>query len=160
MLLDAQEHFRIVVSRSVGLLLPRQRNNHSRILLARRGQMVTSMFSRDLDARPLAPQVDSRRRLDHFVDVSAAHARRTLQKIEMPIGMRLDEFGVGYSSHQSQRRNQFAMTSRKLASSSLPRGTVNVVNTPPPCATFMGGLPYLLTLAKTTSFSETTESTW
>ena len=56
MLLDPQEYFRIVVSRCIGILLPRQRKYHSRILFVHRRKLVNSIPTRDLDAGPLSPQ--------------------------------------------------------------------------------------------------------
>src|ERR1022692_4566967 len=99
MLLDPQENLRIVVSRGVRILLPRQRKNHSRILLPHRRKPVTSISSSNLYSGPLPPQVDSCGSLDHLIDVSAAHPRRTLQKVEMPIGMCLDEFRVRHTPY-------------------------------------------------------------
>src|SRR3984885_2974727 len=106
MFLNPQEHFRIVVPRSIRILLPRQRQYHSRILLAYRRKLIRSISSRDLDEGPLPPQVDSSSGLDHLIDVSASDARRTLQKIEMPVGMRLNEFRMRHAAHQPQSRNQ------------------------------------------------------
>src|ERR1051326_240360 len=88
MFLDAQEDFRIVISRSVRLLLPRQRENHSRVLLTQCGQLVTPVAAGNFDARPLAPQIKTGRGLDHLADVGSADARGAFQKIELASGMR------------------------------------------------------------------------
>src|SRR6266851_50431 len=109
MLLDSQEHFRIVVPRSIWILLPRQREDHSGILLAQRRKPITPVAARNLDPRPLPPQVETGGSLDHLVDVSATHARRALKEIEVSVGMCANEFGMGDAAHQSQRRYQIAI---------------------------------------------------
>ncbi len=156
---DPQKYLGIVVRRSVRIFLPRQRKNDARVFLAHRRKSVGAISPGDFNARPLPPKINARSGLHHLIDISSAYSCRAFQKIKLAVFIRLNKLRVRHASHQSQRRNQLAIISRSPASASLPRGTVYVVKTPPPWATFMGGLPYLLTLAKTTSFSETTEST-
>src|SRR5579863_5156007 len=103
MFLDSQENFRVVISRSIWFILPRQRKNHSGILCVHRRKLVTSIASSYFDARPLPPQIDPGRCLDHLVNVSAAHARGAFEKIEMSVRMRSDEFSMGHAAHQTQR---------------------------------------------------------
>ena len=160
MSLDSQGDFRIVVGGRVRIVLPRQGKNHARIFFADWRQFVAAVAAGDFDAGPLSPEIDSGRGFDHLVDVGAADARGALQKIKMPVGVGVDKFRMRDAAHQAQRGDQVAIDGAQGCSRPhFPAATVNVVKIPPPCATFIGGLPYLLTLAKTTSFSDTTEST-
>ena len=99
--LDAQVHFRVVVGRGVGIVLPRERKNHAGIFFPHWWQCVAAIAAGDFDARPLAPEIDSGRGFDHFVDVGSADARGTFEKIEVAVGMCLDKLRVRDSAHQA-----------------------------------------------------------
>ena len=101
MLLNAQEDFRIVVRRGVRIVLPRQGKNHAGIFFAHWRQLVGAIAAGNLNARPLAPEIDSGGGLDHLIDVGPADARGAFEKIEVPVGVCPNEFRVRDSPHQS-----------------------------------------------------------
>src|SRR5579862_2069050 len=94
MLLDAERNLRIVISRSIRILLPSQRKNHSGIFFPHSRKLITPALARDFDARPLTPKVQPGRSFNHLVDVSSTHARRAFKKIKTSIFMSLDELRV------------------------------------------------------------------
>ena len=65
-------------------------------------------LARYLDARPLAPEIDAGRGLDHFGDVRAADARRRLKKVEATVAA-LYELGVRDAARESERADEFAV---------------------------------------------------
>src|ERR1035438_1345649 len=109
MLFDPQVHFWIVIGCGVRLLLPSKGKNHAGILFPHRRQSVGAISAGDFDARPLSPQIDSGCSLDHLVNVSAADARSTFEKIEMTVGVGMDELRMRDAADQSQGSDQVAV---------------------------------------------------
>ena len=67
-----------------------------------------AVLARDLDARPLAPEVDAARGLDRLGDVGAADARRRLEEVEAAVAA-LDELGVRDAADEPERADQLVV---------------------------------------------------
>src|SRR5271163_978252 len=109
MAFDTKVDFGVVVGGGVGIVLAGEGKNYAGILFADRGQLITAVAAGDFDAGPLAPQINSRCRFDHFVDVGSADASGTLKKIKMTVCVGVDVFGVRNPAHQAERGNQVAV---------------------------------------------------
>src|SRR5579862_6562341 len=107
--LETQGNFRVVVRRSVRILLSGERQDQSSIIAAQGRELVRLLAAGDFDARPLPPQIYAGGNLDHLADVSATHPGRTFQKIEVSVAASANKFRVRYAAHQSQRLDQFAV---------------------------------------------------
>ena len=84
------------------MFLPRQRNQQSREIVARRWHVVSRLTSGDLNLRPLRPQVDAGRGLDQIGNMGPADSRRSLQEIQLPVAT-LNELAVRHAAHHSER---------------------------------------------------------
>src|SRR5262245_7654314 len=79
-LADAGDDLGIGVGGRVGLLLPREREHDSGVAVAVVGDRIVAVLTGDLDARPLAPQVEAGRRLDGVDDERAPDTRGRLEE--------------------------------------------------------------------------------
>src|SRR5205085_8258526 len=69
---------------------------------------------RHFDARPLAPEVEARSRLQGLGDVRAADARRDFEEVELPSFGAAYELGVCRAAPESERREQPGVQARQL----------------------------------------------
>src|SRR5207248_7402942 len=91
------------------MLLPRQGENHSRVISSRGGKLIRLLPRADFESRPLAPEIDARGGFDDIRNVSASDSRGNLEKIEFPIRMRLQKFSVGHAAHQAKALGKIAI---------------------------------------------------
>src|SRR6266568_1041388 len=105
----AIDDFVIVVSRSIGMLLPRQGENHSCVISSRGGKLIGLLAGADFESCPLAPEIDACGGFDDIRNVGTSDTRGNLEKIEFPIRMRLQKFSVGHAAHQAKALDEIAI---------------------------------------------------
>src|SRR5579859_6918347 len=108
-LADAIDDFRVVVRRSVWMLLPCQGKNHPGIIASHFRKFVGLLPRPNFEPRPLTPEIDARGGFDDIRNVSAANPCSNLEKIEFPIRMSLQEFGVSHAAHQAKALDEVAI---------------------------------------------------
>src|SRR5580692_4318351 len=96
------DDFRIVIGGRVRLLLPSQRDNRARIVATRFGQWVRLLPCSDLEARPVAPKIDSGGGVDHVGDVGSSDACGDFEEIELSVGVCFQKFGVGDAAKKAE----------------------------------------------------------
>ena len=101
-LADADDDLRVGVRGHVRRFLARERQHDAAAPIAPRRRLVRAVLAGDLEARPLAPQVDARRRFDDVDDECAADARGGLEEVPGAI-VRADELRVRHAAQQSER---------------------------------------------------------
>ena len=132
-LLDADDDFRIRVARHVGLGFARERQRDARRSVAT-GRQLDEILARDLDLRPLAPQVNPVAASTTSAmwapptraDVSRKYQRRP---------RRADELGVRHAADRPSVPTPRALSAASGCHAAASCGTVRVVKMPPSCAT-------------------------
>ena len=79
------------------------------VVVAHRRQVIRVVLARDLDVRPLAPEIEASRRFDDVDDERAADARRGLEEVPPAIVVRTDELGVRDAAHQAEGGDDLAV---------------------------------------------------
>src|ERR1051326_2887454 len=107
-LVNAEDYLHVGVSRSVGVLLPRERERDAAVLAAR-FEFADALAARvrDLDARPLAPEVVAGSGFEGLGDESAADARGDFEEVELAVRRAAYELGVRRAAFESERGEQF-----------------------------------------------------
>src|SRR5436305_3932954 len=107
-LVHAEDDLRVCVVGGVGPLLPRERERDAAVLSPRlKTTDALAPRVRDLDARPLAPEVVARRSLQRLRDVRAADARRDFKEVELSVFSAAYELGMRRAARESERSEHF-----------------------------------------------------
>src|SRR6267154_3283968 len=92
------DDFRVVVRGSVRTLLAGQGKDYAGIIAACGGELVRLLPCSDFQSRPLTPEVDVGGSFDYVRDVGATDTRGDLDEVELAVGVRFQEFGVGHAA--------------------------------------------------------------
>src|SRR2546423_12962925 len=113
-LVHAEDDLLIRVSGGVGALLPRERERDAAVLAPRlETPDAPAPRAGHLDARPLAPEVVARRRLQGLSDVRAADARGDFKEVELSVFSAAYELGVRRAAFESECGEQFTVQARQ-----------------------------------------------
>src|SRR5260370_7980352 len=103
---NAIDNFKIVVGRSVRMLLTRERKNDASIIAARGREFVGLPPYGDFQARPFAPQIDVGGGFDDVGDVGAADAGGDFDEIEFAATLGFQKFSFRATAEESPNFNE------------------------------------------------------